>query len=82
MYLPHRDGLYRSTKKVSHLNKESICHHIPQHSSVKDTNSSEIALSVFHTSLIMLALMVTVMMTMVVRVEEGLEREDWGLNPD
>ena len=26
--------------------------------------------------------MVTVMMTMVVRVEEGLEREDWGLIPD
>ena len=27
----------KSTKKVSHLYKEGICHHIPQHSSVKDS---------------------------------------------
>ena len=61
VYLPHnRDGLsIRSTKKVSHLNKEIICHHISTHRSVKETNSSEIiafsSTIIFHTKSLMVA---------------------------
>ena len=43
-----QQGQYiRWTQKVSHFDKESICHHVPQHRSVRNQLICSFALSVF-----------------------------------